>query len=220
MCPLSQYATLVFDCDGVLLDSNAVKTHAFGSVTKHYGMDISEAFVDYHVRNGGVSRYQKFSYLFSAILRREPKSHELEQLLQAYACAVREGLMRCAVAEGLEPLRQATRSSRWLVASGGDQQELREVFQARGLFDYFDQGIHGSPTPKDQILRDALLAGTIEQPALFIGDSRFDHVCAKQAGLDFVFVSRWSELPDWQGYCQRESVVSFEDIAALLRAWG
>lgn len=220
MSRLSQYASLVFDCDGVLLDSNAVKTRAFGTVTEQYGANISKTFVDYHVRNGGVSRYQKFNHLFSAILRREPKPHELEQLLQAYAGAVREGLMSCAVAPGLESLRQATRSSRWLVASGGDQQELREVFKMRGLADYFDQGIHGSPTPKDQILRDGLSAGRIEQPGLFIGDSRFDHMCAKQAGLDFVFVSRWSELPDWQGYCLRETVVTFDDITELLQAWG
>ncbi|WP_082805351.1 HAD family hydrolase [Pseudomonas sp. BMS12] len=219
MPSLTQYASLVFDCDGVLLDSNAVKTQAFGAVTECYGAEISARFVDYHVSNGGVSRYQKFSHLFSAILRREAYPQEIEQLLQNYASKVREGLLNCAVADGLAQLRQATRSSRWLVASGGDQQELRAVFQVRGLSDYFDQGIYGSPTPKDRILLNALSLGEIQLPALFIGDSRFDHVCAKQAGLDFVFLSRWSEFPEWRDYCQRESLASFEDVAALSRAW-
>ncbi|SFO72993.1 Phosphoglycolate phosphatase, HAD superfamily [Ectopseudomonas composti] len=220
MQSLSQYATLIFDCDGVLLDSNAVKTRAFGEVTERYGMEISSAFVDYHVRNGGVSRYQKFRYLFSDLLRRQPHVQEAEQLLQAYADKVREGLLTCAVADGLAELREVTAPSGWLVASGGDQQELRQIFQMRELTAYFDHGIHGSPAPKNQILQDALSIGKIQLPALFIGDSRFDHVCAKQAGLDFVFVYRWSEFPEWQEYCRRESVASFEDISALLRAMG
>ena len=220
MPSLSAYATLVFDCDGVLLDSNAVKTRAFDDVAQRYGAAAAEAFVDYHIRNGGVSRYQKFSYLFSDILCRDPLPDELEQVLLAYAHRVHEGLLSCSVVEGLESLRQRLHSARWLVASGGDQEELRQVFQARDLARYFDGGIHGSPMPKDRILMDALVSGAIKMPALFIGDSRFDHVCAKKAGLDFVFVSRWSEFPDWQEYCVRESVSSFDDIPALAHAWG
>ncbi len=218
MRPLSEYATLVFDCDGVILDSNAVKTQAFADVASAYGADVSEAFVGYHVSNGGVSRYKKFSYLFSDILKREPCPGELDQLLMDYAKKVREGLLSCAVAEGLADLRKSLGSSRWLIASGGDQQELQEVFAERHLASYFDAGIFGSPTPKNQILSEVFSGRDLQFPALFIGDSRFDHVCAKEAALDFVFVSRWSEFQGWQAYCEREAIASFDDISAMARA--
>lgn len=220
MPALSSYATLVFDCDGVLLDSNRVKTEAFRQVTLPYGCGVADAFVDYHVRNGGVSRYQKFQHLFSNILRRPAAPGEMESILDAYALSVREGLLTCPQVEGLQALRQQLPMSRWLVVSGGDQAELRSVFAARGLAPLFDGGIHGSPMAKDAILARELEQGGICRRALFIGDSRFDHVCARKAGLDFVFVSRWSEFTDWPEYCRDEAIPSVEDLPALVRAWG
>lgn len=217
---LSSYATLVFDCDGVLLDSNRVKTAAFRQVTLVYGHDVAETFVDYHVRNGGVSRYKKFEHLFSSLLQRPPAPGEMESMLEAYALAVREGLLSCPQVEGLQRLRHHLPMTRWLVVSGGDQAELRSVFAARGLAPLFDGGIHGSPIAKDAILAREIEQGGIRRPALFIGDSRFDHVCAREAGLDFVFVSRWSEFSGWREYCRDEAILSVEDLPALVRLWG
>ena len=40
----------------------------------------------------------------------------------------------------------------WLVASGGDQAELHDVFEKRGISHLFNGGIFGSPDTKEQIL--------------------------------------------------------------------
>ena len=45
---ISQYATLIFDCDGVILDSNKIKTTAFYNTALPYGEDAAEALVNYH----------------------------------------------------------------------------------------------------------------------------------------------------------------------------
>ena len=39
---LKKYKTLVFDCDGVILDSNRIKTEAFYRTTQKYGEFIAE----------------------------------------------------------------------------------------------------------------------------------------------------------------------------------
>lgn len=141
----ASYATLVFDCDGVLLDSNKVKTQAFYQAALPYGEIAAQALADYHVANGGVSRYKKFSYFLEHIVTKHIEGVTLENLLDRYAEFVRSGLLSCDVAIGLQELRDNTPNTRWLVVSGGDQAELREIFTQRKLDGLFDGGIFGSP---------------------------------------------------------------------------
>jgi len=211
---LNHYKTWVFDCDGVLLDSNRVKTEAFYETARPYGEDKARMLVDYHVRNGGISRYVKFEhFLVSMVGREEVDPAELGELLDRYAGYVKQGLRSCEVAAGLAELRRNTQGARWLVVSGGDQEELRAVFRDRGLADHFDGGIYGSPETKDDILSRELASGVIEQPAVFVGDSQYDIEAASRAGLDFIFLSQWSESGhDFQGAIARlESIRSIVD---------
>lgn len=191
---ISKYRTWVFDCDGVILDSNRVKTDAFFAAAKGYGDLAASALVKYHVQHGGISRYAKFEYFLRHIIgRHEIDSDELERLLRAYAENVVQGLLDCDIAEGIFELRSQTEGSRWLVVSGGDQAELRKVFEARDLSSLFDGGIFGSPANKDQILERELQSGRLVQPAVFLGDSQYDYEAATRAGLDFIYLSGWSE---------------------------
>lgn len=215
---INRFRTLVFDCDGVVLNSNKVKTQAFYQAALPYGETAAQALVDYHVANGGISRYKKFAYFVDELVplhAPDIAGPGLDQLLDAYAGAVRHGLLNCEVAEGLEALRQAS-DARWLIVSGGDQAELRDVFQARGLDTLFDGGIFGSPDSKDEILARELANGNITQPALFIGDSRYDHVASSAAGLSFVFIRQWTEFPDWQTYCAERNLSTVMAVQDLL----
>lgn len=216
---IDNYATLVFDCDGVVLDSNKVKTQAFYEAALPYGQAAAQALVDYHVANGGVSRYKKFAHFLNALVPEHApgvSGPDLDVLLAAYAAAVQHGLLHCKVAEGLAELRAAAPEARWLIVSGGDQAELRDVFARRGLAEWFDGGIFGSPDSKDEILARELTNGNISANALFIGDSRYDHVASAAAGLSFVFVSQWTEFPDWQDYCAENQLPHVRSIQDLL----
>ena len=221
----SEYQTLVFDCDGVLLDSNRVKTEAFRLAALPYGTTAAERLVQHHVENGGVSRYKKFEYFLEKIvpeamgLDGTPRDlPDYDALLSAYAAAVHEGLRTCAIAEGLEQLQEKTPQARWLVVSGGDQAELRAVFDERGIADYFDGGIFGSPDAKPEILAREIANGNIQHPAVFLGDSQYDYQCAKAAGLDFVFIHGWTEVADWQRFVADEGIVSVARVADALKA--
>jgi len=218
-----KYSTYIFDCDGVVLDSNKVKTEAFYQATLPYGEAAAQAMVDYHVANGGVSRYKKFAHFLEQIVpdyaeQRNPAEQPsgLEMLLQAYAGHVREGLLVCEVAPGLEALREQTPNARWLIVSGGDQAELRDVFASRGIAEWFDGGIFGSPDTKDEILARELTSGNIQQPALFLGDSKYDHQAASAAGLDFVFLGGWSEVAGWQAWTAELGIATAENIGEIV----
>jgi phosphoglycolate phosphatase-like HAD superfamily hydrolase len=212
---ISAYRTLIFDCDGVVLDSNKVKTSAFYQATLPYGEAAAEAMVNHHVANGGVSRYIKFAYFLEQVVTGQP-GPDLETLLGVYAGHVREGLLSCTIAPGLEALRRATPNARRLIVSGGDQAELCGVFAERGLTEFFDGGIFGSPDTKDEILARELACESIATPALFLGDSYYDYQAATSAGLDFVFIHGWSEVNNWERWCQSSGIDTRESIAHLI----
>ena len=212
---LSDYKALVFDCDGVILNSNKVKTEAFYNAAKEYGHQAARALVDYHVEHGGVSRFRKFEYFFTDILKKDYSANELNSIISNYAEEVRNGLLKCEIVSGLDNLREATKNATWLVASGGAQDELREIFEIRGLVHFFDGGIYGSPTAKDIIVEQQLANGNIQQPALFLGDSRFDHVAANQFDLDFVFITQWSEFTELEDYADSNGLTKKASLDAL-----
>lgn len=210
---MKNYRTWIFDCDGVILDSNRVKTDAFYEAAEIYGDDAAAALVKYHVQHGGISRYAKFEYFLRHIVgRSEVLADELDELLTVYAQRVIQGLSGCRVAQGISELKKRTGNSRWLVVSGGDQAELRKIFEVRELSPLFEGGIFGSPEDKDSILKRELLSGRIELPAVFVGDSQYDYEAASRAGLDFIYLSDWSE----SGYSFEGATVRAKSINSIV----
>lgn len=214
---IQEYKSIVFDCDGVVLDSNVVKTEAYFRTAKNLGATDSEAqaLVDYHVRLGGISRYHKFDYYLREILHQAATEDKVQALLDEFARELEVGLMECDIAEGLITLRNATKQANWMILSGGDQQEIRTLFANRNLTRFFDGGLFGSPDNKDTVLAREKSNGNLQFPALFIGDSKYDHEAATLAGLDFVFLSDWTEVSDWQSFCADNNIFVLNNIKQL-----
>jgi len=210
---ITKYKTIVFDCDGVVLDSNLVKTEAYFRTAKSLGATDpqAQALVDYHVRLGGISRYHKFDWYLREVLHQPATQEAVQVLLDEFARELEVVLMECAVAEGLPELRAAS-TANWMILSGGDQQEIRTLFAKRDLAKYFDGGLFGSPDNKDTVLAREKENGNLQFPALFIGDSKYDFEAATRAGLDFVFLSDWTEVADWQNFCAEHQILVLEAI--------
>lgn len=214
---LTRYNTLVFDCDGVILDSNKIKTRAFWQAALPYGADMADKLVSHHVARGGVSRYLKFQYFLDNIVPSDADGPDLAALLEVYAEEVKAGLIECEVAPGLHELRAVYPQQRWMIVSGGDQKELRSVFAARGLDELFDGGIYGSPDTKSAILAREIKSGNVQNPALFLGDSKYDHIAAMEASMDFIFLSEWSEFNNYSSYLSENSIEDGISIQNVLR---
>jgi phosphoglycolate phosphatase-like HAD superfamily hydrolase len=212
---MDNFRALVFDCDGVLLDSNKLKTEAFHKTALPYGDKAARALVSYHINNGGISRNHKFQHFIDEIISSGVTPPDINELLETYAVEANKGLLNCQISPFLNDLREKTFDKKWFIVSGGSQDELRKVFYKRSLSDLFDGGIYGSPATKDQILGHLKMKNLLELPSLFLGDSRYDHKAAKEAGLDFIFVSGWSEFKEWKQYCKSNEITHVNSLYDL-----
>ena len=218
MRPLAEYKTLVFDCDGVVLNSNQLKIQAYFDVAIKFGANEiqAQALVDHHVKLGGISRYPKFEYFLREIMQQAVTEHAMQTLLDGFTTEVKRLLKDCEIAPDLMRVREASPNAKWMIISGGDQAELRDIFKQRGIDKLFDAGIYGSPDNKDVILAREIAIGNIAKPALFIGDSRYDHQASTNAGLDFVFLSGWTDVEGWQDYCASNQITVFNHLGSLI----
>jgi len=219
MKPINQYTIAIFDCDGVILESNKIKSEAFALALANENPTLVKEFVEYHQTNGGISRYIKFEYFFKNIKKQTNYELELKDTLVRYAALSKKGLLECPEISGVRDILKYFKAINvpCYVASGGDQQEVREVFEIRGLTSYFN-GIYGSPVSKIENLAMLKSEGKLTTAGIFFGDAFSDMQAAKEYSLDFVFISGVSEWKDGLSVCKGMNFPSYIDFTTLLRA--
>ena len=213
-----EYKTIIFDCDGVILNSNNVKTEAFREALSSYEEDLVNEFIAYHKLNGGISRYEKIKFFLKNLAPKYNYTNEIVNynlLIKRFSSICTEALYKVEVAEGLKRLRDHNSFSKWLVISGGDQLELRDVFDFKGIYDYFNGGIFGSPDKKFDILNREIENNNIEFPALFLGDSKLDYQVANSHSIKFIFISQWTDLYEYRKFCEDNNITLVENISYL-----
>lgn len=184
---------VVFDFDGTLVDSNALKAEAFGKLYESEGPEVVQAVMEYHREHEGISRFVKFRYWEEVLLGRPWSEAQGEELSKQYSILVREAVIQAPYLPGALASLEALHSALPLyVASGTPEAELQEIVDCRGLNGYF-QGVYGTPQTKAEILnRIAQLHGTPSR-ILMIGDARADWEGAQQSGVLFLGVHAQGE---------------------------
>ncbi|MDN5836247.1 MAG: HAD family hydrolase, partial [Nitrosospira sp.] len=77
----TDWQAIIFDFDGVVVESGDIKTQAFANLYRAHGETVMAAVVQYHRTNGGMSRYQKFHYFQQHLLEKPPLTPDEEQQL-------------------------------------------------------------------------------------------------------------------------------------------
>ena len=217
MIDLKKYNTIIFDCDGVILNSNFQKIEAYRNTAISYGASKIQAedLVSYHVSLTGISRNIKFKYFLKEIMGEHVIDSSMKKLVDNLNIEVITLLKNCEVASGIEKLKSHTKKSTWMVASGGDQEELRFPFKEKGIASFFEGGIYGSPSSKHQIVEEKMKDKNF-LPTLFLGDSLYDIQTAQKYKLDFIFIYGWTDLKDWKKICNENGLPYVEKIQDLL----
>jgi HAD superfamily hydrolase (TIGR01549 family) len=178
---------ILFDFDGVLVESVDIKTKAFASLFEEEGTQIVEKVVEYHLANGGVSRFLKFDYIFKTFLNKEIDDEIRGKLGQQFSELVLQNVIDApwviGVTEFLEKFHQII--DIYLV-SGTPEEELRYIIAEKNVSKYF-KGVYGSPKTKGNIINYILSTAVYtKEQVIFVGDSITDLNGALEADIPFI----------------------------------
>lgn len=192
------YDLYIFDCDGVILDSNKSKInamrYALNSVKEIVGG--VEDSVRYFSENFGKSRYHHVDYFINNTLALAAGSSEVDvyhHVLEQYALQVDRFYRKSSETQHIREVL-STISGLAFVASGSEESQLKSVLYDKGLHSYFAD-IYGSPTTKEQIVDNIMHTQPRNVNALMIGDALADFEVAHSAGIDFLGITRFSNVP-------------------------
>ena len=194
MFNLANYDYFVFDCDGVILDSNRLKSHAFASALPGEPAELVQAFVEFHKQNGGISRYEKFRHYFQELKKSQDDEEKIRIALKRFASTVKKGMIECDYVPGVIRFLNLAKSRgiSLFIVLGSDEDELKEVFRHRKILNLFTR-VYGSPTNKNGNTGKLIEMMGLQKNGCFFGDSKSDYVAAKSYGIDFIFVNDFTE---------------------------
>ncbi|MGF1528082.1 MAG: HAD family hydrolase [Candidatus Competibacterales bacterium] len=184
------YDALIFDFDGVIVDSVELKVAAFAELYNQRDPAIVDAVTAHQRRHGGQGRLEKFRH-FEEVLRGRPPltAAALQALADDYGRRVEDAVVACPGIPGAEDFL-----ARWhqkiplFIASGTLDTELQRIVQRRGLADYL---VRAYGTPPEKHLRIEELLNTHPyrpQRVVMIGDAITDYDAAQFNGIGFVGV--------------------------------
>ena len=215
---MKNYSHLFFDCDGVILNSNKVKTNAFYKIAIKYGKESAKKLVNHHINNGGISRYKKIKFFQNNII----KNNDLnlyENLVNDYGKILKKELLETEIAKGIFKIKEIFPDSKIAVISGSDQKELIWLFNKLKIDHIFDAGIYGSPKSKEEIFKQIFKNSRDILSAIYLGDSKYDYEVSKMYGMDFAFLTEWTEVQEWFTFTKRNDIKSYLNISEFLNSY-
>lgn len=173
---------VIFDCDGVLVDSEIVSVRVMGRVLAELGWQLTADEIVERFVGGSKQHFdaQVFEYLGRSLPDgwADPYSSWYEEAFERELCAV------SGVEQAIDSVRVAT-----CVASNSSHRRVRASLQITGLIDRFDGRIfsaqdveHPKPAP-DVYLHAARAMGVPVERCVVVEDSRYGVQAARMAGM-------------------------------------
>ena len=181
-----QFEAILWDFDGVIKDSVTVKGEAYRSAFEEFfDLEIGLQVRDFHLRNGGMSRYEKIPICLRNICNVESEALDMK-LQERFAEIVVERVCSSDWVPGVvEFLERRFNQNLNFVLSATPHDELGTILSRLDLLRFDDWG--GSPTKKAELGAKFLFDfGLAPTEGCFIGDSFVDYQAADQLGIPFI----------------------------------
>ena len=138
---------IFFDFDGGLAESVDIKTEAFRKMYLSYGEEFAQRVVDFHIANGGVSRYEKFKIYNGEWLGEQITQEKIDGLAQVFSDLVVDGVVNAPEVKGAKNFLDTSSQYVKFIITGTPTIEIKPILEKRGMKHYFKEA-YGSPQKK------------------------------------------------------------------------
>jgi phosphoglycolate phosphatase-like HAD superfamily hydrolase len=188
---------LIYDFDGVICDSVGLKTDAFVELYDTENESIQKLVREYHLANGGISRFEKIKYFETVLLGKVYSEEENVNLAQKFAELVKEKVISSPFIPGVKEFleKHSTRTLQY-ICTGTPEFEIKEILERKNISRYFN-GIFGAPRSKIEIISEILnVTNTIPNECLYFGDSITDYQATVFYKMPFIGIeNEYCEFP-------------------------
>ena len=178
---------ILFDFDGVILDSMPIRDYGFKEIFKDFDDDLVNKLLEYHNQNGGLSRYVKIKYFYNKLLKQEISEEKITNYADNFSKIMKIELVdkRYLIADTLKFIKESYKKYNLHIVSGSDERELQYLCKELRI-DSFFQSVNGSPTHKNILVKNVLSVNRyIDSETILIGDSVNDYDAATENNLVF-----------------------------------
>jgi len=187
MKQLEKYKVILWDFDGVIMDSMPIRSKGFEEVLKTYPREQVNELIAFHDQNGGLSRYLKFRYFFEKIRKEKVTETQIQELAMSFSKIMISMLINkeLFINKSVSFIKRNFRNYTFHIVSGSDGAELNYICKSLNI-DHFFSSIQGSPTPKIELVNALLTHFEYNNSQVcLIGDSINDLEAAQINGIDF-----------------------------------
>ncbi|NOI68721.1 HAD family hydrolase [Vibrio sp. 99-8-1] len=215
---IHEYEVFIFDCDGVILDTNDMKLDAMRvALNQSHIIDnkIDEC-LSYFSSNFGRSRFHHIEVFLKNIIKIKQSRYgeKYDEILARYSEKCEKNYLASPICEGFVEFIETIKGHKY-VASGSEQVELRTTLQKKELSRYFSE-IYGSPERKENIVRKIVEVYKGKRIVLF-GDAVADLEAALVNGIDFIACKNYSNTPILlEKYAKKYQFLEIETFRDLL----
>ena len=209
MIKFSGKQNILWDFDGVIMDSMPIRNKGFEIVLEKFPKIEVDTLMKFHLENGGLSRYVKFRYFFEQIRKESVSEEKIKEFASEFSRIMKKLLIdeSLLINDSLNFIRNNYLNYKMHIVSGSDQAELRFLCNKLGITQYFIS-IHGSPTPKKELVKKLLLKNQyVKDSSILIGDSINDFEAARENGIDFFGFNNINLQQGFDNY-----IISFEEL--------
>lgn len=209
MFTATDYNCILWDFDGVLMDSMPVRDEGFVKVLADYPTAQVEALMKYHRTNGGLSRYVKFRYFFEQIRNESVTEKKIMQLSERFSEIMLKSLVNPAllIKDSIQFVKENYKTVPMHIVSGSDGDELRFLCQQMQIDQYF-KSIHGSPIQKKELVHKVLeYYHYAKDASVLIGDSINDYEAAHANDIIFCGYNNTALT-----HCSKQYITSFNTL--------
>ena len=174
---------IIFDFDGVIVDSHKVKNRAYYELFSKYGKKTSKKILSYHLQNEGKSRYIKFRYIIEKILNEKVTEKKLKFYSKKFDQITLKKIFKLKVSKSLLNFFKNNKN-KFLsyISTGTPQKIINEIVKKKKIYHFF-QKVYGSPKKKIEHIKKIKKN---KKKTIFIGDSFEDFDSCKKTNTKFI----------------------------------